>query len=102
MPKTIDANQTQKIDRRFLQPIYFVHILGVGAGAETLYFSDRTFKYNGHDYEDNLTELPALVQSIERFGGYLNIRIITPEFPHFVQHSGDKFGTVESGIYGQE
>jgi hypothetical protein len=73
MSKTLDANQTQKVDRRFLQPIYLVHILNVGAGAETLYFSDRTFTYNGHNYEDYLMDLPSLAQSIERFGGFLNI-----------------------------
>jgi hypothetical protein len=73
MSKTLNANQTQKVDRRFLQPIYFVHILNVGGAAETLHFSDRTFTYNGHNYEDYLMDLPSLAQSIERFGGFLNI-----------------------------
>ncbi len=42
-------------------------------GTETLYLSDRDFSFNGHRYESYLLDIPSTVQSIERFGGYLNI-----------------------------
>lgn len=70
MVKTLDANQSEKIDKPYIQPIDFVHIL---LGGETLYFSDRCFKYNGHDYEDYLVEIPQITQSINVLGGYLNL-----------------------------
>jgi hypothetical protein len=70
MVKSLDSNQAQKIDKPYLQPIYLVHLLLSG---ETLYFSDRCFKYNGHDYEDYLAEVPQITQSINPLGGYLNL-----------------------------
>jgi len=69
MAKTLNSNQAQKIDSPNVYPIYFVHIFLTG---ETLYFSDRNLKYNGHDYEAYLYNLPDLASQIERFGGYLN------------------------------
>lgn len=70
MAKTLHANQIQKLDRPYIQPFYFVHISLAG---ETLYFSDRCFNYNGHDYEDYLENLSELGASIEEMGGYLNL-----------------------------
>ena len=70
MVKTLDSNQIQKLDGPSVYPIYLCHILLSG---ETLYFSDRCFRYNGHDYEDYLLNLPQTAQRIERLGGYFNL-----------------------------
>ena len=70
MAKTIHANQQRKIDRPYLAPVYFAHISLPG---ETLYFSDRWFKYNGHDYEDYIRDLSGLAQKIDQLGGAPNL-----------------------------
>lgn len=71
MVKNINANQIMKLDRPWIQPVLFVHVLLDG---ETLYFSDRNFNFNGHDYEDYLEDLSGFEQSILQFGGYQNIK----------------------------
>ena len=68
--KNFPAAQAPLIERPHPEPIYFAHIYLPG---ETLYFSDRNFKFNGHDYEAYLLDIPQTVHSIEKFGGYLNI-----------------------------
>ena len=70
MAKTFGEDQIIKIERPHVEPVYFVHIYLSG---ETLYFSDRNFKFNGHDYEAYLLNIPETIHSIERFGGYLNL-----------------------------
>lgn len=67
--KSFSADQIQKYERD-PEPLYFVHISLPG---ETLYFSDRNFAFNGHNYEDYLLDIPETLHSIERFGGYLNL-----------------------------
>ena len=71
MAKTLDANQTQKIDRLYNRPVYFCHLLLNGL---TLYFSDRCFKYNSIDYEDYLFDLSAIGNEVANLGGYDNAR----------------------------
>lgn len=68
--KSFPAAQVPLIERPHAEPLYFVHIYLL---EETLYFSDRNFKFNGHDYEAYLLEIPETMQSIDQFGGYLNI-----------------------------
>jgi hypothetical protein len=68
--KTLHANQIPKVERPWLQPRYLVHLIMPG---ETLYFSDRNFQYNGHTYEDYLTNIPETLHEIEISGGYGNI-----------------------------
>jgi hypothetical protein len=68
--KSFSASQIPLIERPHATPLYFCHIYMPG---ETLYFSDRNFKLNSHDYEAYLLGVPDMVGSIERFGGYLNI-----------------------------
>ncbi len=68
--KSYPAAQVPLIERPHAEPLYFVHIYLPG---ETLYFGDRNFKFNGHDYEAYLLDIPSTAQSIERFGGYLNL-----------------------------
>ena len=70
MTKTFPASQVPLIERPYASPIYFAHIYLPG---ETLYFSDRNIKFNGHDYEAYIQDIPELMHSIEEFGGYLNI-----------------------------
>lgn len=70
MSKIFDSDQIRKIERPYLEPVYFVHIYLSG---ETLYLSDRNFKFNGHDYEAYLLNIPETIHSIEQFGGYLNL-----------------------------
>jgi len=70
--RTLDANQTQKIDRPFLQPIYLVHLSLSGL---TLYFSDRNLDYNGHNYEDYLFDLSGIGNEIRNLGGYDNCKL---------------------------
>jgi len=67
--KSFSIDQIQKYERD-PEPIYFIHI---SLPAETLYFSDRNFIFNGHNYEAYLLDIPETVHSIERFGGYLNL-----------------------------
>src|SRR4030042_5278981 len=62
--------QIPLIERPYGEPFYLAHIYLPG---ETLYFSDRNFKFNGHDYEAYLLNIPETAHSIEQFGGYLNI-----------------------------
>lgn len=54
MARALNPNQIQKTDRSFNRPIYLVHLLLAGL---TLYFSDRCFSFNGHEYEDYLFDL---------------------------------------------
>lgn len=68
--KTFPAAQLPLLERPHAEPLYFCHLYLSG---ETLYFSDRNFKFNGHDYEAYFLDIPGMVHSIERFGGYLNI-----------------------------
>jgi hypothetical protein len=69
MVKSFAADQIRLFERD-PEPIYFAHIYLTG---ETLYFSDRNFKFNGHDYEAYLLDIPETAHSIEQFGGYRNI-----------------------------
>lgn len=66
MARTLDANQILKIDRPYVRPIYFVHLLLSGL---TLYFSDKCFSYNGHEYEDYLFDLSNIGNEIQNLGG---------------------------------
>ena len=153
MTRTLDANQLKKIDRPYLQPIYFLHLYthweyrgnqgldssaghagtnkvisnynglddwlsagikpgdlfnldlipgnwGVVASVdtddqitlvanyppmegsgytfkrdETLYFSDRNFTYNGHNYEDYISNLSDIESQCRNLGGYDNPKI---------------------------
>jgi len=68
--KIFPAAQIPLIERPHSEPLYFVHVYLPG---ETLYFSDRNFKFNGHDYEAYLLDIPGTVHTIEQLGGYLNI-----------------------------
>lgn len=70
MTLSFPAAQIPLIERPHAEPLYFVHIYLPG---ETLYFSDRNFKFNGHDYEAYLLDIPETAHSIEQTGGYLNI-----------------------------
>lgn len=70
MSLSFPSAQIPLIERPHGEPLYFAHIYLPG---ETLYFSDRNFKFNGHDYEAYLFDIPQTVQSIEQFGGYLNV-----------------------------
>lgn len=70
MTKTFGTDQTLKLNRPYVVPVYLIHIT---TGIETLYFSDRNFRYNSHDYEDYITNLAGFAQSIDRFGGSLNL-----------------------------
>ncbi len=72
MVKTLDANQIQKIDRPYVQPIYLVHLL---LGGLTLYFSDRCLPYNGHEYEDYLFDLSNIGNEIRNLGGMDNAQV---------------------------
>lgn len=72
MVKTLDPNQTQKIDRPYVRPIYFCHLLLSGL---TLYFSDRCFLYNANEYEDYLFDLSDIEAEIGNLGGYDNSRV---------------------------
>lgn len=72
MVRTLDANQIQKVDRPFLQPIYLVHLSLSGL---TLYFSDRNLYYNGHNYEDYLFDLSGIGNEIRNLGGYDNCKL---------------------------
>ena len=72
MVRTLDANQTIKVDRPFLQPVYLVHLLLSGL---TLYFSDRNLYYNGHNYEDYLFDLSGIGNEIRNLGGYDNCKL---------------------------
>jgi hypothetical protein len=72
MVKTLDANQIRKIDRPYVQPVYLVHILLSGL---TLYFSDRAFAYNGHEYEDYLFDLSGIGNEIRNLGGTDNSQV---------------------------
>ena len=151
MPKILDPNQLQKIDGRYLQPIYFCHFSWLwqykgsdpyqssaactgtkvitnqwsgdpwlSAGIQpgdlfkfddtgswiavdtvdddlhvtlvsngpvweggpytfkregSLYFSDRNFFYNGHNYEDYLFDLSGIEDQIRNLGGYDNVQV---------------------------
>lgn len=68
--KSFSAAQIPLIERPHAEPLYFAHLYLDG---ETLYFSDRNFKFNGHDYEAYLLDIPETVHSIEQTGGYRNI-----------------------------
>ena len=68
MVRAIDANQNKKINRPYVQPIYLVHVL---LPTGTLYFSDRNYTYNGHNYEDYLYDLQDLGSNLETAGGFL-------------------------------
>ena len=68
--KSFPAAQIPLIERPHAEPLYFAHIYLPG---ETLYFSDRNFKFNGHDYEAYLLDIPETLHSINQNGGYLNI-----------------------------
>jgi hypothetical protein len=68
--KSFPAEQLPLIERPDAAPVYFAHIY---LPSETLYFSDRDFTFNGHRYESYLLNIPETAESIERFGGYLNI-----------------------------
>ncbi len=68
--KSFPAAQIPLIERPHSEPLYFAHIYLTG---ETLYFSDRNFKFNGHEYEAYLLDIPGTVHSIEQTGGYRNI-----------------------------
>ncbi|MBV6343588.1 hypothetical protein, partial [Candidatus Magnetobacterium casense] len=72
MVRTLDANQTRKIDRNYIQPIYLVHLSLSGL---TLYFSDRTLYYNAHNYEDYLFDLSDIGNDIRNLGGYDNCQL---------------------------
>lgn len=72
MVRTLDANQTIKIDRPYIQPIYFFHLLLSGL---TLYFSDRNFFYNGQNYEDYFSDLSDIGNEIRSLGGYNNAQL---------------------------
>jgi hypothetical protein len=72
MPKTLDANQLQKIDRPFIKPIYLVHLSLSGL---TLYFSDQNYRYNGHDYEAYLFDLSSIGNEIRNLGGADNSQV---------------------------
>lgn len=72
MAKTLSANQTQKIDRPQIQPIYLVHVSTYG--GDTLYFSDRNYIYNGKTYEAYLFDLPQVGSIIANLGGYDNLQ----------------------------
>jgi hypothetical protein len=72
MVKILDANQIPKIDRPFVQPYYLVHLLLTGL---TLYWSDRSFTYNGHNYEDYLCGLSDIENEINNLGGGENAKV---------------------------
>ncbi len=72
MTKILSANQTQKIDRPHIQPVYLVHVLLSGL---TLYFSDRNYSYNGHNYEAYLYDLTDIGNEIRNLGGYDNAQV---------------------------
>jgi len=72
MPRSLTANQTQKVDRPFSQPIYLVHLLLSGL---TLYFSDRDYAYNSQNYESYLSDLSNIGNEIRNLGGYNNAQI---------------------------
>jgi len=72
MVKTLDSNQQKKIDRPYVQPVYLVHILLTGL---TLYFSDKAFLYNGHEYEDYLFDLSGIGNEIRNLGGTDNSQV---------------------------
>jgi hypothetical protein len=61
MTRILSPNQAKKIDRSFNRPIYLVHLLLSGL---TLYFSDRCFSFNGHEYEDYLFDLSAIESEV--------------------------------------
>ena len=73
--KSFPAAQIPLIERPHAEPLYFAHIYLSG---ETLYFSDRNFKFNGHDYEAYLLDIPETLHSINQTGGYLNISASLP------------------------
>jgi len=68
--KTFPPAQIPLIERPHSEPLYFAHIYLSG---EILYFSDRNFKFNAHDYEAYLFDIPETLHSINQTGGYLNI-----------------------------
>lgn len=70
MAKSFPESQIPLIERPHAEPRYFCHIYLPG---ETLYFSDRNFKFNGHDYEAYVFNIPETAHSIEQFGGYQNL-----------------------------
>ncbi len=72
MVRTLDANQTPKADGPYIQPIYLIHLI---LADETLYFSDRNYYFNAHNYEDYLFDLSGIESQIRNFGGYDNSRI---------------------------
>ena len=72
MAKTLDSNQTQKIDKPFVAPVYLIHLL---LDSGTLYFSDRTFTYNSHNYEDYFYDLSEIGNMVRTMGGYENSHI---------------------------
>jgi hypothetical protein len=77
MPKTIDPNQVQKIDRHYNRPIYLVHIKIFD--QIDLYFSDRNFTFNGINYEDYLFSLSNIENEVRNLGGYDN-QVVTFRF----------------------
>ena len=68
--KSYSTHQLRLMQKSPPEPRHFVHIYLPG---ETLYFSNANFKFDGHDYEAYLLNLPETALAIERFGGYLNI-----------------------------
>ncbi|RJQ44448.1 MAG: hypothetical protein C4538_10540 [Nitrospiraceae bacterium] len=64
--KSLTATQTKLLSRRRLKPVYLVEISLQGAGAPTLYLSDRNITVGGQIYENYLSDVSGLGDEVRR------------------------------------
>jgi len=79
MVRDLDPNQDTKIARTYIQPIYLVHLSLLHKDTSeplTLYFSDRDYNYNGHDYEAYIKDLSNIGNEVRNLGGYDNANVV--------------------------